>query len=204
MGDSSIRATTETNNGASMTPSGTPLPPSLLSAFQPEKIPSIPPTDTYVAQENLPPPLTNDVGAVLTNSSHSQSAEDSLESTMSESSVKGEEIVPHGLPVASLSTGYCYDDRMRFHCEVQPQHEYHPEDPRRILYIYKELLAAGLIDDKNALKPVVGKPMVKIEAKEATKEDICLVHTEPHFGFVEGTKSKSCGAKLSCCGESIG
>lgn len=43
-----------------------------------------------------------------------------------------EDMVKAGLPLASLATGLCYDHRMRFHCEVSPQSDVHPEDPRRI------------------------------------------------------------------------
>ena len=37
-----------------------------------------------------------------------------------------------GLERALLSSGLCYDIRMRYHCEVRPTADVHPEDPRRI------------------------------------------------------------------------
>src|SRR5947209_15948310 len=74
--------------------------------------------------------------------------EDSIMDDISED-VYFDELPPHGLPISTLPTGLCYDERMRYHAEVATINEsnYHPEDPRRIFYIYKELCQAGLVDD---------------------------------------------------------
>nr|ABI74745.1 putative histone deacetylase [Monascus purpureus] len=98
----------------------------------------------------------------------------------------------HGvLPLASLPTGLCYDIRMRYHCEVRPTADVHPEDPRRIYYIYKELCRAGLVDDPESSRPLACRPLKRIDVRNATVEEICLVHTPEHYIFVESTKDMS-------------
>ncbi|KAL2366192.1 hypothetical protein RJZ56_000840 [Blastomyces dermatitidis] len=96
-----------------------------------------------------------------------------------------------GLPLASLATGLCYDIRMRYHCEVKPTLDVHPEDPRRIYYIYKELCKAGLVDDPESSRPLVSLPLQRIGAREATEEEISLVHDTEHYDFVKSTKYMS-------------
>lgn len=103
-----------------------------------------------------------------------------------------EEAAAHvGIPLASLSSGLCYDVQMRYHCEVRPTADVHPEDPRRIYYIYKELCRAGLVDDPESSKPLVSRPLKRINARNATEEEVSLVHTPDHFSFVESTKGIS-------------
>lgn len=97
-----------------------------------------------------------------------------------------------GLPVASLATGLCYDIRMRYHCEVRPAAEVHPEDPRRIYYIYKEICRAGLIEDLDivpAPRMLAPMPLKRIDVRNATKEEVQLVHTDEHYQFVSDTQS---------------
>lgn len=94
-----------------------------------------------------------------------------------------------GLPVSSRDTGLCYDTRMRYHCEVRPMADVHPEDPRRIYFIYKELCRAGLYHDPELTSgPVVKNPLKRIRIRDATKEEICLIHTSEHYDFVESTQ----------------
>ncbi|KAJ5165675.1 Histone deacetylase superfamily [Penicillium coprophilum] len=92
-----------------------------------------------------------------------------------------------GLPLASLATGLCYDHRMRYHCEVRPQSDVHPEDPRRIYYIYKELCRAGLVDDPESSRPLAPKTLQRIHARNATEEEVTLIHTDAHYAFVRST-----------------
>ncbi|KAL2865025.1 histone deacetylase hdaA [Aspergillus lucknowensis] len=96
-----------------------------------------------------------------------------------------------GLPLASLPSGLCYDVQMRYHCEVRPTADVHPEDPRRIYYIFKELCRAGLVDDIESTRPLVARPLRRIHARNATEEEISLVHTTEHYAFVESTKDMS-------------
>ncbi|KAJ5251242.1 hypothetical protein N7489_001652 [Penicillium chrysogenum] len=92
-----------------------------------------------------------------------------------------------GLPLASLATGLCYDHRMRYHCEVCPQSDVHPEDPRRIYYIYKELCRAGLVDDPESSRPLAPKTLQRIHARNATEEEVTLIHNDAHYAFVQST-----------------
>uniref|UniRef100_A0A093V872 Histone deacetylase n=1 Tax=Talaromyces marneffei PM1 TaxID=1077442 RepID=A0A093V872_TALMA len=97
-----------------------------------------------------------------------------------------------GLPVASLPTGLCYDIRMRYHCEVRPAAEVHPEDPRRIYYIYKEICRAGLVEDPDIVatpRMLAPVPLKRIDARNATKEEVELVHTDEHYQFVSDTQN---------------
>ncbi|KAM5441706.1 Histone deacetylase hda1 [Microsporum ferrugineum] len=93
---------------------------------------------------------------------------------------------------AQLPTGYCYDNRMRYHCEVKPTLDVHPEDPRRVYYIYRELGRAGLIADEGEFQgSLVPQPLKRIEARDATEAEITLVHTKEHYEFVKSTKDMS-------------
>ncbi|RMD43762.1 hypothetical protein DV735_g1335, partial [Chaetothyriales sp. CBS 134920] len=122
-------------------------------------------------------------------------AEDSLDDE--DSSVEEDDALltaSIGLPVASLPTGLCYDERMRYHSEVSATtgENVHPEDPRRIYYIFKELKEAGLVadgDDKSNV--VVQQPLLRIDAREATEAECCLIHTQAHYDFVKSTASLS-------------
>ncbi|KIW43996.1 uncharacterized protein PV06_05040 [Exophiala oligosperma] len=100
--------------------------------------------------------------------------------------------IPRGLPISQLPTGLCYDERMRYHAEVAATsgENVHPEDPRRIYYIYKELCEAGLVDDKR-YPPLVDMPLLRIDAREATREECQLIHTKEHYDFVKSTAEMS-------------
>lgn len=97
-----------------------------------------------------------------------------------------------GLPVAKLPTGLCYDERMRYHAEVQAieGENIHPEDPRRIYYIYKYLCEAGLVESDNGkrLRSLANPPLYRIDAREATRAECCSVHTQEHYDFIERTQ----------------
>ena len=99
---------------------------------------------------------------------------------------------PFGLPSSERPTGLCYDERMRFHSEVSaPTGEsVHPEDPRRIFYIFKELCDAGLAHDgSKKFRPLVKKPLKQIRARMVKQEEVLRVHTPEHWNFVESTAS---------------
>ncbi|KKY28398.1 putative histone deacetylase [Phaeomoniella chlamydospora] len=95
---------------------------------------------------------------------------------------------PRLLPLAYLRTGLCYDDRMRYHAEMAATSDFHPEDPRRIYYIFKELCQAGLVDDPMAERPLVPNTLLRIDARFATREEICTIHTPEHFDFIQRTQ----------------
>ena len=97
------------------------------------------------------------------------------------------------LPYTNAKTGLCYDARMRFHTELSPpkdRSDYHPEDPRRILHIYRELCEAGLVEDPTmAVPPITKNPVYRIAARVAKRPEILLVHDEAHFDFLKSTSS---------------
>ncbi|KAI4140169.1 MAG: hypothetical protein LQ341_003942, partial [Variospora aurantia] len=96
-----------------------------------------------------------------------------------------------------LATGLCYDVRMRYHCELEaakPRLDFHPEDPRRIYHIYRELCQAGLYKDPQFDVPIIDKPLERIRARNATPSEICLVHHANHYHFMESTAGRSCEA----------
>ena len=87
-------------------------------------------------------------------------------------------------PYSSLQSGYVFDRRMRFHTELplaKLDDDFHPEDPRRILEIYDELMAAGLIWDPEGAEVPSVEQMWHITARKATRDEICLVHSETHY-----------------------
>lgn len=135
------------------------------------------------------------------------SEEDSEDSLVTDASSEPDDIlppIPRGLPISKLPTGLCYDERMRYHSEVAATsgENVHPEDPRRIYYIYKELCEAGLVDDPK-YPPFVEVPLLRIDAREATREECLLVHTPVHYDFVKHTSSKFNYTQPSCGQETI-
>lgn len=120
-------------------------------------------------------------------------SEDDLDDVVStdDSSVDDAHHVSRGLPSRGLPTGLCYDERMRYHAEVSAlsAEAVHPEDPRRIYYIFKELCEAGLVQHKD-YDLMVDQPLLRIDAREATEDEICLVHTPAQYAFVRSTASK--------------
>jgi len=128
-------------------------------------------------------------------------SEDDLEDfdSTDDSSVDDSHDVPRGLPTRDLPTGLCYDERMRYHAEVSAlsAEAVHPEDPRRIYYIFKELCEAGLVQHKD-YDLLVDQPLLRIDAREATEDEICLVHTPAHYAFVRNTASQ-CRHRFLLC-----
>ncbi|KAI0205778.1 histone deacetylase [Astrocystis sublimbata] len=92
-----------------------------------------------------------------------------------------------------LPTGCCYDDRMKLHANADfGPTPHHPEDPRRIEEIMKIFKKAGLVytgpDTKllDILRETPTKYMWRIPAREATKQEICTVHTADLYANAEG------------------
>ncbi|KAI9306590.1 hypothetical protein BJ944DRAFT_159616 [Cunninghamella echinulata] len=76
-----------------------------------------------------------------------------------------------------LKTGYVYDVFMSYHANLNA-YEFHPEDPRRIFYIYREMKNQGLLDIS-----------VRIPVKKATKELILTTHTKGLYKLIRSTKT---------------
>jgi histone deacetylase 6 len=107
------------------------------------------------------------------------------------------------LPYSSSRTGLVYDPRMRFHTELgATEDDIHPEDPRRIYEIYRELVLAGLVetdtsnsvtdsDDSGSSVCYPRQRLLRINSRLASAAEICLVHTQAHYEWVEGLARKS-------------
>lgn len=95
------------------------------------------------------------------------------------------------LPYVTAQTGLVYDVRMRFHVETYPaESDIHPEDPRRIHVIFEAFVNAGLAWRKGAEGPP-DQYMGRIDARKVTKDEVCLVHTERHWDWIQSLASKS-------------
>jgi hypothetical protein len=103
---------------------------------------------------------------------------------------------PNPLPISSLQTGFCYDIRMRFHQTVDYR-DTHPEDPRRIYRIYKELALAGLIEDRETASINKNELMLRLRCRYATEEEILLVHSKEHLEEIKSTESTPCAFKAN-------
>lgn len=90
------------------------------------------------------------------------------------------------LPYATRQSGLVYDTRMRFHTEINPVADQglHPEDPRRISEIFRELRDAGLVSDDANWGLPNNDYLWRIEARPAKKDEICLVHSLDHYKWV--------------------
>src|SRR5271169_2513415 len=97
---------------------------------------------------------------------------------------------PNPLPISTLRTGFCYDIRMRFHQTVDYR-DTHPEDPRRIYRIYKELALAGLLEDRETQSVSQDELMLRLRARYATEEEVLLVHSTEHLAEMQATESNS-------------
>ncbi|KAL2160095.1 hypothetical protein VTH06DRAFT_1750 [Thermothelomyces fergusii] len=97
-----------------------------------------------------------------------------------------------------LPTGCCYDDRMKLHANADfGPNPHHPEDPSRIEYIMRTFKKNGLVftgSDAELIRIIQTEPtkyMWRIPAREATKEEICMVHHPGHYLWVEALSRKS-------------
>lgn len=100
------------------------------------------------------------------------------------------------LSYSSSKTGLVYDARMRFHAEpvglMLKEDDIHPEDPRRIHEIFEEIRQAGLVQGpEESEEDAKHEQCWRIQARYATKSEICLVHTPDHYDFVESLQYKS-------------
>jgi histone deacetylase 6 len=96
------------------------------------------------------------------------------------------------LPYATSQTGLVYDVRMRFHVEpVQTEEDIHPEDPRRIHAIYESFADAGLAWRNGSVQLSNDFYMGRIDTRFVTKDEVCLVHTEKHYNWVQSLRTVS-------------
>jgi histone deacetylase 4/5 len=84
------------------------------------------------------------------------------------------------LEMAASGVGLVYDSRMCAH-ENESDRK-HPEQPARITSIYQRLTSAGVV-----------ARCVKVEAREATNEELSSVHTQNHVELMKAVSSKNYG-----------
>ncbi|KAI1178174.1 histone deacetylase [Nemania sp. FL0916] len=96
------------------------------------------------------------------------------------------------------TTGCCYDERMKLHANADfGPTPHHPEDPRRIEEIMNMFKKAGLVyagpdtELLDILRETPTKFMWRIPARDATKQEICTVHTPNHYDWVESLSEMS-------------
>ncbi|KAI9748600.1 MAG: Histone deacetylase hda1, partial [Lichina confinis] len=107
-----------------------------------------------------------------------------------QASSKDSAVRPQALSTALLPSGVCYDARMRFHSTLVDDDD-HPEDPRRISVIYKTLVKAGLIDETLSFGRDSRDFLRRVEAREATADEICLVHNPGHYRLIRQTRNET-------------
>ncbi|KAI9655211.1 MAG: Histone deacetylase hda1 [Alyxoria varia] len=92
------------------------------------------------------------------------------------------------LPFSTSKTGLVYDVRMRYHIDQKlPLDDAHPEAPSRIFEIYQELIGAGLVEDPQDESSSSEYQMLRIPARPASKEELCLVHSHAHVEAIEAS-----------------
>jgi hypothetical protein len=128
-------------------------------------------------------------GAVISNGQSKRPVGDTtLAEFLAAQEKSRERLKPNPLPISSLRTGFCYDIRMRFHQTVDYR-DTHPEDPRRIYRIYKELALAGLLEDRETQSVSKDELMLRLRARYATEEEVLLVHSAEHLAEMQATES---------------
>ena len=164
-------------------------PNSVLGATSSSPASTAKPTEQSLRGPFLP--VKNSSESLPSKSESSAMAEQYADEILSDDLESEAMLQTPGIAVASLPTGLCYDVRMRYHCELDPPKQrldFHPEDPRRIYYIYKALCKAGLVAGVDDSMSITSKFLHKVNIRYATKEEICLVHDAKHFDFVKSTK----------------
>lgn len=164
-------------------------PNSVPGAISPSPAPAAKPTEQSLRVPSLP--VKNNTEKLPPEPESSAMAEVYTDDMLSEDIESEAMLQTPGIAVATLPTGLCYDVRMRYHCELDPPKQrldFHPEDPRRIYYIYKALCKAGLVAGVDDSTSITSKFLQKVNIRYATKEEICLVHDAKHFDFVKSTK----------------
>ncbi|KAJ2851733.1 Histone deacetylase hda1 [Coemansia brasiliensis] len=81
------------------------------------------------------------------------------------------------LKSATTKVGYVYDVRMKYHQDLEDPQDPHPEDPRRIFWIYNILKQAGCLDI-----------MKSVEVTPVSDNKILQVHTQAHLDMLKDTE----------------
>jgi histone deacetylase 6 len=146
-----------------------------------------------VSNLSIPKPAKD----ATTDTDDSSSLEDSVDSRPLPSQFVGVVIpkpITQALPYSSHRSGLVYDARMRFHTEkdLEEDEEIHPEDPRRIYEIFKELENAGLLENENREddQRVTPYKLWRIPTRFAEQAEVCLVHSTELWEWMNTLDSK--------------
>lgn len=97
-----------------------------------------------------------------------------------------------------LPTGCCYDVRMKLHANADfGPNPHHPEDPSRIDAIMNAFKRNGLVysgPPEKEIDVINTNPtqyMWRIPAREATQDEICIVHRPEHYEWVKDLDNKT-------------
>lgn len=137
----------------------------------------------------------NDVPAFNDNTPSDEMDEaDELDTPLESTDLPTRQMVRRG----QLPTGVCYDDRMKLHANADfGGKPHHPEDPGRIEYIFTKFKKAGLVfmgSESEALELKRSNPtlyMWRIPSRQATEQEICLVHLPQHYAWVRRLSTKT-------------
>ncbi|KAI9713671.1 MAG: Histone deacetylase hda1 [Chrysothrix sp. TS-e1954] len=91
------------------------------------------------------------------------------------------------LPYATARTGIVYDAKMGRHSSLEFDDD-HPEAPERIYGIIQGLRAAGLLPEDDET-PGSDFQLLRIKLARASKDELCLVHSEGHVDRMMSTAS---------------
>ena len=192
----SLEESTEPNGDTSMLNPADLAPTSLKDAAPTGSDPAISPSPPQVGSRTLPGVASDEMMDADTPTSEQSDMEDETEGTKL---VKRVEVVitqpaDSSLPYASKRTGLVYDPRMRFHAELNTdEDDIHPEDPRRIWEIYRELVNGGLVDEEETPVDYTKHPfkLWRIPIRLAEPSEIALVHDSQLYDWVESLAGKS-------------
>ena len=103
------------------------------------------------------------------------------------------------LPYSTSRSGLVYDVRMRFHADPDPDlTDPHPETPQRIACKFNELVDAGLAPDPAYPERDNDHQLVRIGIRQATNEEICLVHDAKHVEFIQSLSGRHSACVKYC------
>lgn len=155
--------------------------------------------DVVMAGTDMPPPGVTANGTAVAANGKAKADEEAKAAPGPEEAGEPESL---GYPIefkrrGLLPTGCCYDDRMKLHANADfGPGPHHPEDPARISEIMGAFKRAGLVyggseaDLVQIIRDCPTKYMWRIAARDATKEEILLVHHPRHFCWVKDLSSK--------------
>jgi len=177
-------------------------PTSLKDAAPTGSDPAISPSPPQVGSRTLPGVASDemmDANTPISEQSDLEDEADELTKPLKKVEVVITQPADPSLPYASKRTGLVYDPRMRFHAELNTdEDDIHPEDPRRIWEIYRELVNGGLVDEEETPVDYTKHPfkLWRIPIRLAEPSEIALVHDSQLYDWVDSLAGTSLTAEL--------